>query len=93
MSINITACPLGDGRFFAYLGNRPPCKATSTPFYSAARVLLDEGVSPDTVLTMRHEGSSIVSMRSTIGEAARLTVTEEDKKGLRVRKYRPPAFE
>lgn len=93
MSINITAYPLGDGRFFAYLGNRPLCKASSTPFYSAARALLDEGVSPDTVLTMRHDGSSIVSLRSTVGQAAKLTVVEEDKKGLRVRKYRPPAFE
>lgn len=93
MSINITIYPKGRGRFTAYLGERPLCKATPTPFYSVARVLLDEGVSPDTVLTMKHKGSSIVSMRYTLGEAARLTVTEEDKKGLRVRTYHPPSSE
>ncbi|MCB5177577.1 hypothetical protein [Microvirga lenta] len=93
MTINITVQPIGDGHFRAYLGDRPLGRATSTPFFSAARALLSDGVSPDTVLTMTHEGSSIVSLRSTVGEAAKLTVTEEDKKGLRIKKYRAPTFD
>jgi len=93
MTINIIVRSLGDGHFRPYVGSRPLGRATSTPFYSAARVLLSEGVSPDTVITMQHEGSSIISLRSTIGKAARLTVTEEDRKGLRIKEYRPPTFE
>lgn len=90
VSININVRPSGNGRFVAYLGDRPLCRPTSTPFFTAARVLLNEGASPDTPLAMRHEGSPIVAMRSTIEEAAGLTVVEENKKGIRVRKYHPP---
>ena len=93
MTINIIVRSLGDGHFRPYVGSRPLSRATSTPFYSAARVLLSRGVSPDTVITMQHEGSSIISLRSTIGKAARFTVTEEDRKGLRIKEYRPPTFE
>ncbi len=50
------------------------------PFYAAARALLEAGHSPDEVLTASHAGSSIVAMRSTIGEAAKWTV-EEDANG------------
>lgn len=75
----------------ARLNGVPVCQSL-TPFFTAARALLDAGHSPDTPLAMKHDGATITSLRSTIGQAARLTVTEEDKKGLRIKKHRPPTF-
>ena len=60
-----------------------------TPFLSAARILLDAGHAPDTVITMTHEGSSVVSLRSTLAKAAKLTVVDNQHEGPRFAKYRP----
>jgi hypothetical protein len=40
-------------------------KRTATPFCTAARVLLAEGIDPATRLVMRHEGSANDALRST----------------------------
>jgi hypothetical protein len=61
--------------YAAVLDGRKLCSSRQ-PFYEAARVLLGEGVDPETVLEATHQGSSIVAMRSTVGEAARWTVSE-----------------
>ena len=52
------------------------------PFFDGARVLLAEGVEPATVYEARHQGSTRVAMRSTVGEAAKWTVTVSDTGGL-----------
>jgi hypothetical protein len=49
-----------------------------TPFYAAARALLDRGASPMAMLRMRHRGSATVSMSGVICELAKLTVVEDD---------------
>jgi len=46
------------------------------PFLAAARVLLQQGCDPTTRIIMRHDGSEADSLCSTIGEAAKLSVTE-----------------
>lgn len=46
-----------------------------TPLLSSARLLVSKGVDPSLPITMRHEGSNVVALRSTIGAAARLDVT------------------
>ena len=38
---------------------------------------------------MTHEGSNIMSMRSTVRKAARLIVVETDKEGPKFKRYRP----
>jgi hypothetical protein len=86
--MNITIRPLGRGRFAASLGQRLLCKS-KTPFFTAARILQAEGLPDDTPITMTHEGSSIVSMRSTVGQAASLIVLETDKEGPKLKRYRP----
>jgi len=48
-----------------------------------------EGIDPETPITMSHDGSCIVSLRSTIGQAARLTVEESERLGPRFVPYRP----
>ncbi|BAQ48144.1 hypothetical protein Maq22A_c26390 [Methylobacterium aquaticum] len=42
-------------------------------------------------LTMTHEGSETICLRSTVGRAAGLTVHETDR-GLTIRRYKPSPF-
>lgn len=83
----ITLSPAGRGRFRASLGSRILC-TSDTPFLSAARVLMRDGVDPSTPLEMTREGSDTVDLRSTVGAAARLTVVENDHVGPVFRPYR-----
>jgi hypothetical protein len=76
----LTLRPLGRGRFAASIDSR-------TPVSSAGRVLLQEGVSPDEPLIALHEGSQIISMTTTVGQAARLTVIERDSGGIHIAPY------
>jgi hypothetical protein len=55
--------------------------AFSNPLCSAARVLLSEGVQPETVLRMRHAGSDTIALTATVGTAAGLDVREETGDG------------
>jgi hypothetical protein len=71
------------GRFDMYLDGRYLGRST-TPLLTAARILLAEGVPPETPLEMRHQGSTTISPRSTIGVAAKLEVNNE-----RFAPYRP----
>jgi hypothetical protein len=74
-TISITVCSVGRGRFAAFLDGRMLC-VSKTPLLSAARVLQAEGVSATTRLEMVHEGSAIVAIRTTVGVAAGLRVSE-----------------
>src|SRR5215207_8126260 len=86
--IHITISPARGGRFHAREQDRHLC-ISRTPFFAAARVLMEEGADPETPITMSHEGSCIVSLRSTIGQAERLTVEESERSGPRFVPYRP----
>lgn len=61
--------------------------------FTAARGLRIEGMPDATPLTMRHEGSDVVAMRSAVGEAAGRIVEETDAKGPRFKPYRPMSSE
>jgi hypothetical protein len=63
---------------------------TMQPFFSAARVLLERGASPDDVLIMRHAGSSVDALRAKIGVAAKLTVDESGGQRPRFRTWTAP---
>lgn len=73
----------------ARLGDELLCTERE-PFFAAARVLKARGVADEVPLVMRHAGSDEVSLRSTVGKAAGLTV-EDGNGGTRVRPYRPYA--
>ena len=88
--MNITVSPAGRGRFHARLGDRH-LTTTKTPFFDAARILKDQGVPLDQPLTMTHEGSGTVALRSTVGAAAKLSVQDNDQ-GIRLRRYCPNPF-
>jgi hypothetical protein len=51
------------------------------PFYTAARVLLARGVSPEATLRMRHRGSNTIAMTGSIGAMAKRTVRETQAGG------------
>src|SRR5262249_43934076 len=61
------------GLFDAYLDGRWLCRSHA-PLLSAARVLLAEGIPPETPIMMRHQGSGTISLRSTGGGAAAVVV-------------------
>jgi len=86
--MNITIRPLVRGHFAAFLGQRLLCES-KTPFFTSARTLRAEGVPDNTPIIMKHEGSPIVAMRSTIGEAASKIVHETDREGPKLKRYRP----
>jgi len=62
-----------------------------TPFYAAARKLIEQGHDPQSILVMRHEGSDRDCLRQRLGDAAKLTLEEDSRKGFRFRPYRPRA--
>ena len=86
--MNITIRPLGRGRFAASFGQRLLCES-KTPLLTAARILQAEGMHDDTPISMTHDGSSAVSMMTTVGRAASLIVEETSTRGPRLKTYRP----
>jgi hypothetical protein len=86
--MNITIRPLGRGRFAASVGQRLLCES-KTPLLTAARILQAEGIPDNTPINMTHEGSPVVALRSTVGEAAGKIVHETDREGPKLKRYRP----
>ena len=86
--------PAGPGRYKAMVGSMTITRPTRSPLFDAARALLPIGLcARDRRFAARHAGSSVVAMRSTIGEAARWTIEESDSRGLQRRLWRPRPFE
>ncbi|WP_336492634.1 hypothetical protein [Methylobacterium nigriterrae] len=89
IELTVRPNPRGYGPYRVYPGQTLLCTVRQ-PFYDGARELLRRGYSPDAFLTMRHEGSAHRSfVPIPIGQAAKLTVVENDADGLRVRVYEP----
>jgi len=63
--------------FDGKVGDRFLVRRSTTPFCDAPSVLLTEGVKPDTVFVMRHANSAADALRSTVGVAAELTVSDD----------------
>jgi hypothetical protein len=88
--LRIIVKPTGsNGRYSARLGERLLLASARCPLLESARLLLAEGVAPETVLEMQHSGSPIVAMRGRLGELAALTVVENKNEGPVFRKFVP----
>jgi hypothetical protein len=87
-SLELWPMPEKPGRYAAVLPDGRVLVQSRQPFYDGARKLLAEGVPPETVIEARHKGSSIVALRSTVGEAAKWSVEESDRGGIARRRYR-----
>jgi hypothetical protein len=82
ITIEVSPSPGRAGRFIAALApSGRVLGAFSAPLCGAARVLLAEGIQPETCLQMRHAGSETLALRSTVGVAAGLAVSEEGSTG------------
>jgi hypothetical protein len=87
--IHITVRPIPNGRWVAHAIGRDLCKS-KTPFFAAARILKKEGYAETTKITMYHDGSPTAALRSTIGLASKLAVTETATKGPYLSKFSEP---
>jgi hypothetical protein len=74
--------------FDGYTAGRQVVSRSTQPFLDGARVLLGEGADPDSRYAMRHDGSDIDALVSTIGYAARWTI-EEGESPPRLRRHVP----
>jgi hypothetical protein len=90
MATIITVNPRGDDLYLTVVDGLPRW-VSRTPFLVAARKLLALGYSPDDTIVMRHRGSEVDCLTSTIREAARLRVSELDdgKQSPTFRVWRP----
>lgn len=68
----------GRSQYTAHIGARVVVKSSLTPFLAAARVLLAGGYPAKTKITMRRAQDGIDCLSSTVGKAAKLTVSERD---------------
>jgi hypothetical protein len=75
------------GRFWGLVAGRD-LTISRQPFLDVARVLLREGVDSSMPLVMRWTTTGTESLRSTVGQAAKLTV-EDNNHHLRFRLYMP----
>jgi hypothetical protein len=64
------------GYFAATCNGRQLCR-NRQPLLDGARALLEAGYSADAAVVMRHAGSQVDALRSTIAAAAKLTVNED----------------
>lgn len=88
-TININVEAKSRAKFNAYFGDTLIVERSATPFLDAARALKAMGYADGTIITQTYQGSSTIGLTSTIGKAAKLSLTERDDKGLRYEAYRP----
>jgi hypothetical protein len=87
-TIIVAAITTRPGYYTARADGRLLCRSRQ-PFLDGARELLASGYPADSIIIMRHAGTEVVAMTSTIGNAARLTVTEEVGRSPRLRRWKP----
>ena len=96
--ITVAPIPTRPGYYTARCDGRLLCRSRQ-PFLDGARELLAAGYPASTAIVMRHVGSDVEGLRSTIGAAARLTVETDEQgrptfrqwRGRRTRGAAPPA--
>lgn len=87
--VEVIARSRGRGWFSAVVNGEVLVLSTATPLFAAARVLSKRGVDDDTELVLKHFGSDIVSIRSTVGACKELTVVDPAREGPFFRKFTP----
>jgi|SRR6516162_7613839 len=90
-TVTVTVAPITSrpGYYTARADGRLLCRSRQ-PLLDGARELLAAGYPTETTLVMKHAGSGVEALRTTIGSAARLTV-ETDEQGRPIfRQWRGP---
>ena len=90
MRIIVTFAPITSrpGYYTARGDGRLLCRSRQ-PFLDGARRLLASGYPADTMIVMKRAGSVIEALRSTVGRAAALTVSEEENRPPRFKRWKP----
>ena len=96
--ITVAPIPTRPGYYTARCDGRLLCRSRQ-PFLDGARELLAAGQSATAVIAMKHAGSRVEALRSTVGAAAQLTVETDEQgrptfrqwRGRRTRGAAPPA--
>jgi hypothetical protein len=91
MIVDVEPTPGRPGRWNADCGAHH-VTAVRTPLLSMARKLLEAGYDPALELRMTHRGAKTISMRVKLGDAAKLTVVENDRVSPRFGKYHVNPF-
>jgi hypothetical protein len=86
--ITVAPIPTRPGYYTARCDGRLLCRSRQ-PFLDGARELLAAGQSATAVIAMKHGGSRVEALRSTIGAAAALTVSEEENRPPRFKRWKP----
>jgi hypothetical protein len=87
--IIVAPIPARPGYYTARCDGRLLCRSRQ-PFLDGARELLASGYPANAAIVMKHAGSHVEALRSTVGAAARLTV-EIDEQGRPIfRQWRGP---
>jgi hypothetical protein len=82
------------GRYKAVLADGAVLlKSSRQPFLDGARALLAQGIDPETVLVMARKSTGAESLRARVGDAAKLTVREDDRIGPLFVRHEPMAEE
>jgi len=90
MEISLTLRPLGRGKFSAVLDDDDTelVAASTKPFFTAARLLMERGYDPNSRLVARHAGATHNAMISRLGHAAALDVVEGEAHGPRLVRFK-----
>jgi hypothetical protein len=78
-----------DGKYTAHHDGRLVVADVKEPFLDAARVLLAQGLDPAARYVMRRSSDGPDALVSTLGQAARLTVSDNDTEGPVFRPWKP----
>ena len=86
----VTISPNGAaGCYDAVVDGELVVQSSKQPFLDAARVLLSRNIDSNSVLRVRHAGSSVNALIAKIGVAGKLTVAEDDRGPPRFRSWKP----
>lgn len=84
--------PNRQGHYDAYLGDDLLC-SSRLPFFDGARALLGKGLPPTLMVTMRHHDRAYPSfVPMPLGQAAQLSVAENDASGPKLIKHKANPF-
>jgi hypothetical protein len=82
-----------DGKYSAHHNGRLVVANSTQPFLDAARVLLAQGLDPGARYVMRRSPDGSDALISTLGQAAKLAVREDDRVGPMFVRHQPMAEE
>ena len=89
LTIDVTSVPKSKTRYRLHLPDGRELGVVRSPFHDGARLLLAAGFPPSLPFQTTVADRAMISIKGTIGEAAKWMVAEWDLKGLHYRTFDP----